>query len=116
MQDWVQKTVKKGKRHVQVSSAASICCESAGGVLFTLVCLCVCVWGRGEQEERKGSVKEGVERWKGRDGRGEGRGGLLVISPEGDNGRAAHCNGCHVVPSLCTISQSAARSASQEDA
>lgn len=32
--------------------------------------------------------------------RKEGRGGLLVISPEGDNGRAAHCNGCHVVPSL----------------
>lgn len=30
----------------------------------------------------------------------EEAGGLLVISPEGDNGREAHCNGCHVVPSL----------------
>lgn len=50
---------------------------------------------------RKGSEKKGVERWKGRDGRGrKGGGGDLVISPEGDNGKGAHCNGCHVVPSL----------------
>lgn len=27
-------------------------------------------------------------------------GGLLVISPEGDNRKATHCNGCRVVPSL----------------
>lgn len=59
-----------------VSSAPSICCESAGGVLFTCS---ACVQrggggGGGGQEERKGSEKEGVERWKGRDGRGK-RGG-----------------------------------------
>lgn len=29
---------------------------------------------RGGQEERKGSKKKGVERWKGRDGKGKGRG------------------------------------------
>lgn len=43
--------------------------------------------------EGQGWMREGGE------GRGGG-GGLLVISPEGDNGRGAHCNGCHVVPSL----------------
>lgn len=56
--------------------------------------------------------------WKDRDGKKEEGGwvgGLLVISPEEDNGRGAHCNGCHVEPP-CTISQSAACSASQEDA
>lgn len=77
------------------SSLASICSESAGGVLFRQLCV-----RRGGQEERKGSKTKGVERWKGRDGKGKGRGRLLVISPEGDSGRGAHCNGCLVVPSL----------------
>lgn len=50
--------------------------------------------GRKEGQREKGSGEMGGQGWK-REG-----GGLLVISPEGDNGRGAHCNGCHVVPSL----------------
>lgn len=61
------------------------------------------------QEEREGKRKSGET------GGGAGMGGLSVISPEGDNGRRAHCNGCRVVPSLCTISQSGASSARQKD-
>ncbi len=64
--------------------------RSAGGALFTQLCMCVGVgWG---QEEREGKRKSGEMVG--------GDGGLSVISPEGDNGRGAHCNGCHVVPSL----------------
>lgn len=42
--------------------AAPICSEGAGGVLFTVLCMCV---KRGGLEERTGSEKEGVEGWKG---------------------------------------------------
>lgn len=60
--------------------------------LYSLSSACVLGWGGGR---KKGRAKGRVERWWGwRDG------GLSVISPEGDNGRGAHCNGCHVVPSL----------------
>lgn len=59
--------------------------------LYSLSSACVLGWGAG----RKGGQKE---EW--RDGGGWRDGGLSVISPEGDNGRGAHCNGCHVVPSL----------------
>lgn len=52
--------------------------------------------GRKEGQREKGSGEMEGHGWK-REG---GGGVLLVISPEGDNGRGAHCNGCHVVPSL----------------
>lgn len=35
---------------------------------YSLRSACVCVCEEGGQEERKGSEKKGVERWKGRDG------------------------------------------------
>lgn len=66
---------------------------------YSLRSACVCEEG-GRKKGRAARKRE----W--RDGRawmeegGRGGGVLLVISPEGDNGRGAHCNGCHVVPSL----------------
>lgn len=51
--------------------------------------------GRKEGQQEEGSGEMEGQGWK-----REGAGGLLVISPEGDSGRGAHCNGCHVVPSL----------------
>lgn len=79
-----------------LSSPAPICSESAGGVLFTQLCVC-----RGGGAGRKeGQQEEGSGEMEGQGWKREGAGGLLVISPEGDSGRGAHCNGCHVVPSL----------------
>lgn len=52
-----------------LSSAAPICSESAGGALFTRRCMRVCVCVK-RGAGRKGTEKKGVERWKGRDGRG----------------------------------------------
>lgn len=62
--------------------------------------MCVCVKrGAGRKEGQREGGSGGMEGqgWK---REGVGVGGLLVITPEGDNGRGAHCNGCHVVPSL----------------
>lgn len=79
-----------------LSAAAPICSKSAGGALFTLLCMCVKRGaGRKEGQREGGSGEMEGQGWKRERG-----GGLLVISPEGDNGRGAHCNGCHVVPSL----------------
>ena len=56
---WIEKEwgKREGKRERRLlSSAAPICSESAGGALFTQLCMCVL---RGGQEERKGNEKEG---------------------------------------------------------
>lgn len=50
-----------------LSSSAPICSESAGGALFTLLCVCVCVKrgaGRKEGQREGGSGEMEGQGWK----------------------------------------------------
>lgn len=70
-------------------SAAPICSDSAGGGSIHSA-LHVCVErGRQEESREKEGVGDGWREWGSEMGGERGGGGLLVISPEGDNGRGA---------------------------